>query len=194
MTKLESRKLIMVGDVDTGKTCMIIRLIHGYLSTSQAPTIGAAFLDRKMTLSNGNEINLKIWDTSGDERYDSVMPVYYRGSSCVFCVFDVSKRETFNSLDKWINRSRELIADNIPIIVVGAKCDKQPEVTDEEVERYVKSKNCEYRKCSSLTGENVSEIFQRGADLTMEYCKAEEEDIKRVSLKTEQPGFFDNCC
>ena len=193
MEKLESRKIIMVGDVYTGKTCMIIRLIHGYLSTSQQPTIGAAFLNRQVTLSNGKRIELKIWDTSGDERYDSVMPVYYRGASCAFCVFDVSERPTFEHLTKWVDRSREHISEKVPIIIIGAKCDKERQVTDEEAEKFARMHNCEYMRCSAATGENINEIFQRGAELTMEFCKADEVDAKNVNLNSNQSS-SGGCC
>ncbi|BFU19679.1 Rab family GTPase [Entamoeba histolytica HM-1:IMSS-B] len=156
-------KIVMVGDFSTGKTCMLIRLSQNFFDTQHNPTIGASFLKEVIELENGSKVEMNLWDTSGDERFRSVMPVYFRGADCAIIVYDVTRRETFESLDYWIDLTRKSGGDDIAIVLVGAKCDLKKEVSDEEAQNYSKRVGYPLILCSSYSGENITKVFQTAA-------------------------------
>lgn len=156
----EKTKVVMVGDFSTGKTCLLIRLSQNIYDSQHNPTIGASFLKQVIETEDGKREEINLWDTSGDERYRSVMPIYFRGSSCAIIVYDVTRRDTFESLDYWIELTKKSAPKNIGIVIVGSKCDLEKAVTDAEAKEYCQRVGCPLVLCSSKTGENVLKVFQ----------------------------------
>lgn len=52
---------------------------------------------------NGKEIKAQIWDTAGQERFRAVTSAYYRGAVGALLVYDISRRQTFDSIGRWLN-------------------------------------------------------------------------------------------
>ena len=63
------------------------------------PTIGADFMTIKTELDSGEEVNVQLWDTAGQERFQSLCQNFYRGSDCCILAFDLTRPETYESLD-----------------------------------------------------------------------------------------------
>jgi len=61
-------RVCIIGDTDVGKTSLSTRYCHGEFPENSTPTIGASFLQRRVSLEN-TEINLHICDTAGEERF-----------------------------------------------------------------------------------------------------------------------------
>ncbi|KAL7714129.1 Rab family GTPase [Entamoeba marina] len=156
-------KVVMVGDFSTGKTCMLIRLSQNFFDSQHNPTIGASFLKQSVDLPNGSKVEMNLWDTSGDERFRSVMPVYFRGAQVAIIVYDVTRKETFESLAYWIDLAKKSGGEDIQIVVVGSKCDLQKEVSDQEAQDYCNKNGCPLVLCSSFSGENITKVFQTAA-------------------------------
>ena len=159
----EREKIVMVGDFSTGKTCLLIRLTQNFFNSEHNPTIGAAFLKQVIDLPNGKKTEMNLWDTSGDERFRSVMPVYFRGAKCAIIVYDVTRKDTFESLDYWIDLTKKSGGEEIGIVLAGTKCDLQKEVSDQEAQDYAKKVGYPLVLCSSYTGDNVAKVFQMAA-------------------------------
>lgn len=70
------------------------------------------------------------------DRFRSITSSYYRSAHGVIIVYDITKRNTFLSLQKWINEVRNYTASNVVCALVGNKCDlnEEREVTTEEAE------------------------------------------------------------
>jgi len=98
-------KLCVLGASDVGKTSLAMRFVKGSFNEECKATIGAAFASHVVRLSSGMRVKFEIWDTAGQERYASLAPLYYRGASAAFVVFDVSDRESFERAKYW---AREL--------------------------------------------------------------------------------------
>jgi small GTP-binding protein len=102
-------------------------------------TVGVEFGSKKFKLDNHN-IKAQIWDTAGQERYRSITNAYYKGSKGALVVYDISRRITFENVDRWITDLRKNSDPDIMIILVGNKSDlEEREVSPEEGE--VKAKN-----------------------------------------------------
>lgn len=71
-------KYIMVGDTGVGKSCLLLQFLKNKFEGPISPTVGVDF-GEKTTEIDGNKVQLNIWDTSGQEIYNSITRSYYRG-------------------------------------------------------------------------------------------------------------------
>ena len=94
-------KLIIIGDTGVGKSCILGRLIKSEFKDEHNVTIGVEFGNYAMVLNNESLIKLQIWDTAGQESFRSITRIFYKGSHAVMLVFDITTRESFNSIRNW---------------------------------------------------------------------------------------------
>lgn len=152
-------KVCIIGDTDVGKTSLSTRYCHGEFPENSTPTIGASFLQRRVTVDNV-EISLQIWDTAGQERFRSMAPMYYRGAKAAICVFDVTNEESFSRVITWV-KDLKLHADpNVVICFAGNKSDKNPSFDLEKCDALAATLGGSFFRTSALTGEGVQEIFE----------------------------------
>ena len=152
-------KVVIVGDADTGKTSLSIRYCHGEFESHQ-PTIGANFLKVRVVVE-GTEISLQIWDTAGQERFRSMAPMYYRGAKAAICVFDVTNEESFHRVSSWLRDLKPFADPNCVICLAGNKCDKGEKFDLALCEELAQSMGAIFVKTSALTGEGVTELFDK---------------------------------
>jgi small GTP-binding protein len=107
----------------------------------------------------GENYQLQIWDTAGEERYQSIAPVYCHGAAGIFLVFDLRARLTLEQLEKW-NKCLDSCDQNVCVIVVGNKSDAEDrEVKFEEGKAYASKFHYAYVETSALTGAGVDDAF-----------------------------------
>ena len=97
--------VIMIGDSSTGKSSMLLRLIHDKLFSINKinSTIGVDFGVKLIELNKTKQtIKLHIWDTAGHERYRTILNSYYNKGDAVILVFDVTNKKSFDKLEKWL--------------------------------------------------------------------------------------------
>ena len=157
-------KVVVCGNLGVGKTCILYRLMENKFVEEYVSTIGSHFVKKEYKEYNIVK-QLNIWDTTGDEKYSNMIPMFFKGSDCVIIVFDVTDRKSFNDVDKWIEKIREIFDSNYPIIIVGAKCDLENVVSEEEAKQYARKHNLDLFYSSSKTGENINEIFEHIANI-----------------------------
>lgn len=110
-------KILMIGDYDTGKTCIIKRCVPDSLQY-----IGEDFAIKSIYLNNGTRINLQLFDTCGQERFKCLTKNYYVKAVVAFIVFDVTRMSTFDSITNWKTDIHN-ICPSIPIILIANKID-----------------------------------------------------------------------
>ncbi len=130
-------KIIIIGDSSVGKTCLFKKLTTGKYSDKNISTIG---IDRKSfplqikIKENGQEIEKKfiiqLWDTAGQERFRAVTKGYYKDSQGLLLMYDITKKQTFENLDKWITNVKDSLGDDnnekgnkYIVILIGNKLD-----------------------------------------------------------------------
>ena len=147
-------KIIFVGDAGVGKTTIINRINDNEYQSTYEATIGVDFYPKKINF-RGNEITLQIWDTAGQEKYRGLIPSYVRNSSIVFIVFDITNRNTFESVPKWIELIRG-IEKNI-LVLFGNKFDlkEKREVKKEEGVELAKKNNILFYEISAKDDNNI---------------------------------------
>ena len=96
-----SHKIVILGDMGVGKTCMSVRYAYGKFSNAHDPTIGGCFLRKNEELDEVT-VKFEIWDTAGQERYHSLAQMYYKNAIAAVVVFDVTSRDSFEKCQKWV--------------------------------------------------------------------------------------------
>jgi small GTP-binding protein len=111
---------------------------------------------------------MTIWDTGGQELFNCIRPQYYRGAHGVLVIYDVTKKESFNHLDKWLNEL-DINCGKIPKIIIGNKIDLTDErvISTEVGEKYAHQNFVSHSETSAKTGENVVEVMKELAELIL---------------------------
>ena len=177
-------KIILIGSSGVGKSSLIQRYTQKTFEDVYDCTIGVDFFTKTIDV-NGKTVKLQIWDTAGTEKYRSITSSYYRGSHCALIVFDLTSKDSFESLPTWIenyykNCNQEFDKN---VILVGNKIDlsEKRDVTQEKINDFIKLNNLVYFETSAKTGENVDESFQYIAQKLME----EQELKEKLGVKRE---------
>ncbi|KAG1708743.1 hypothetical protein DVH05_022368 [Phytophthora capsici] len=155
-------KVIVVGNGNVGKTSMTTRYAKGRYTGTYKKTIGVDFMEKTLELRDlGETINLMIWDTAGQEEFDTLTSRYYKGAGAVIYVFSTVDRASFDDLPKW-KRKVEEECGQICSVLVQNKIDLEDDaaMTRDEVEDMADYLNMRlYRSCVQ-DNINVSEVFR----------------------------------
>ena len=154
-------KIILVGDTSVGKTNIINKYIKNEFKEDFYATIGVEFSHKQFIVDN-HKIKAQIWDTAGQERYKAITRAYYKGANGAFIVYDITRKETFNNIDKWRNELISSCNKEVTIMLVGNKCDMEEkrEITKEQGEEKAKSFGFSFIETSALSGENLEKGFE----------------------------------
>ena len=153
-----SLKVIVVGDSGVGKTCLLVRYIRNLFDEESQPTLGVEFMTKIVTTEK-HKIQLQLWDTAGQELFRSVTRGYYRGSAGAFLVFDITNRDTFDNIGRWLQDIKDVARSDVVTLLIGNKSDKadQRQVSTEEAQEFAKKNSMQYFETSAKTGSNISE-------------------------------------
>ena len=155
-------KVVLLGDSGVGKTNLISRYVTNKFEEDTKSTIGVEFFCKTYKVNNDKIIKVEIWDTAGQERYKSITSVYYKGAKGAFIVYDITKKDSFKNIDKWIQDLREFGEDDAAILIVGNKSDLEEsrEVTTDEVKKKAEVYKMAYCETSALKSKNINYAFQ----------------------------------
>ncbi|KAL0967989.1 hypothetical protein UPYG_G00260700 [Umbra pygmaea] len=119
-------KIILVGDSDVGKTCIVQSFKSGAFMEKQQNTIGVDFTVRTMDI-DGRRVKMQVWDTAGQERFRTITQSYYRSAHGAIVAYDITRRPTFESVTHWIQEVEQYGASSVVLILIGNKSDLQSE-------------------------------------------------------------------
>ena len=153
-------KIIVLGDIAVGKTSVIGRFITNTFSENYKSSISCEFKKKQLDLDGETSANLLIWDTCGEERFMSVTKQYYNGSHGAMIVYDLTNKDTFIKMNRWIKDVKNNAPKDIVIMVVGNKTDLVMEKANLGEELTPFKNNYLYCDVSAKTGTNVSLAFE----------------------------------
>ncbi len=159
-------KIILCGDGAVGKTSLIKRYSEYTFRENYLPTIGSNFATKRIQI-NGVQITSQYWDMGGQPQFKIVRQNFYRGARGIIYVFDVSRRETFENLEKWREEVNEILTAP-SCIVIGNKIDLPRMVEEEEARQYALSVNAYYFETSVLENINVQESMDKINEIIFE--------------------------
>jgi small GTP-binding protein len=163
---------VLIGDGGVGKTAIRERYLGQGFESQYVMTIGADFAMQD-DIINGKKIRYQIWDLAGQDRFDGVRNVYYRGTHGALLVFDVTRPDSYFTIPKWV---KELWGYNgnkkIPVVLVANKIDlrdscsesisaEQGRLVAEKLTKLTSNEGfaCHYIETSAKTGVKIQDAF-----------------------------------
>ena len=153
-------KIVLIGDSSVGKTNILSKYISDEYDPDTQATIGVELSTKNYTFDN-NEVKVQIWDTAGQEKYRSITSSYYKGAHGCLLVYDITRKVTFENIDKWLAEIKLSSNNEINMVLIGNKCDLEDkrEVSIEEAQNKAKLLNMAFMETSALNGTNVEKAF-----------------------------------
>jgi len=161
-------KVILIGDSGVGKSSVLLKYTTNEFMQLSSSTVGLEFASKNVEIDNETIIKLQIWDTAGQESYKSIVRSFYKHAKAVFLVYQVNRKDTFESLKSWMHEIRENSCEDIVVVLMGNQCDlvKERQVTYEEGEQFMRENGVHFFfETSALDGSNIEKAFTEAAKL-----------------------------
>lgn len=181
---LKEYKLVVVGGGGVGKSALTIQFIQSHFVDEYDPTIEDSY--RKQCTIDNDQVLLDILDTAGQEEYSAMREQYMRAGEGFLLVYSIDSRSSLEELQSFHDQiERVKDSENVPVLVVGNKCDLENErqVSYEEGDMLAKSFNCKFMETSAKQRINVEETFY---DLVRS-VRDKDVSVKKESIKEEEP-------
>jgi Ras-related protein Rab-6A len=184
-------KLIVVGNQGTGKSCILNRFVNETFEENYQATIGLDFQSKNITIHD-QDVRLIIYDTAGQEKFRSLIPMYIREAQIILLVYDISDKDSFDAMPNWIQEVKEVLNKEVVFALIGNKMDleSQRKVSYEEGKKLAEKNNFVFQEVSAKTGKNFENLFEVQIFETV-YNKFRKEFEKREE-GMEQPNFETN--
>lgn len=156
-------KIVILGEGRVGKTSILSKYFKKKFNEGQESTVNPSFYEKTVN-SKGKSIQLKFWDTAGQEQFDAISTIYYQNSVGALLVYDVTIFETFKKVEKWVNTLKEVVGKDITFVIAGNKFDLSDKNSlsqnSSAVDSYCAKENCKHFYTSAKTGFNLDEAFE----------------------------------
>ena len=159
-SQIENYKIVIIGDQHVGKTSILSKYKYETIEENYAPTIGIDFLTKNVFLED-KTIRLIMWDTAGQERFKSLIPSYLKNANSIILTFDITSKNSFNSLNKWLEDIKNNVQDSVFIVLCGNKIDlnNKRQVNYEDAQKFAKDNDLIYIETSAITGDGIKKLF-----------------------------------
>ena len=153
-------KLIVMGDENVGKTSIINRFKTNQFTGDYEPTVGLDFQSIPIIIDAHN-VTLLLYDTAGQEKFRSLIPLYTKDAHIILLIYDISKYESFKNIEKWYESLNNINKEEAIFVLVGNKVDllKERKVSEEEAKTYAEKHNFIFQEMSALTGDGIQDLF-----------------------------------
>ena len=158
-------KIVILGDSGVGKTTLLQQYLNGKTTGQSKPTIGADFSKKEILIDN-TVVTLQIWDTAGQEKFQSLGYAFYRGADCCALVYDITNPQSFDSLSRWKDGFNENAGpsdpQSFPFVCLGNKLDQEADraVATTKGQAWAKENNdMMFYETSAVEGLCVEEAF-----------------------------------
>lgn len=163
-------KFIIVGDTGVGKSSILQRFCDGTFHETFMSTIGVDFKFKLITTTRGEQVKLQLWDTCGQERFNTITNAFFRGSNAVILVYDCTNIGSLSKLEYWYEQALKF-CPNAEFAVVANKVDLPHQVSKEDGEKWATSHKISFFiETSAKQDSNISNLFLQMADLLCPNC------------------------
>ena len=151
-------RYIIVGDSNVGKSCLLLQFTDNKFRQNHEAKI------------KNKNVKIQIWDTAGQEVYQAITRGYYKGATGAFVVYDITRKETFEHVEKWLEDVRTNASKDIQVILIGNKKDLENErvVSFDDGSSLAEKHNILFLETSAKTAFNVQEAFIKSAEKILE--------------------------
>lgn len=193
-------KIVVIGDITTGKTSYINKYVNNFFHQGYKSTIGADLYAKEL-FHNDMKISLQIWDTAGSERFHTLTSSFYRGADACILLFDLHNPKTFYNLESWIDEflinCNPRDPDNFPFMIIGNKmdlCNRGTMINDTIVQKFCNTKNIKYFSVSVKDNMNINVSMNYLIDLLTKKNSINESPIEyhTININDELSENYDN--
>ena len=159
-SSLDLHKVILLGTGGVGKSALTFQFMYDEFLENYEPTKADCF--RKKVILEGDEVQIDILDTAGQEEYEGIRDHYIKSGEGFLCVFSITDEFSFQKCQEFRDHIlRVKNDDNVPIILVGNKCDldKKRQISAAQGQVYASSWKAQYFETSAKTRNNVDNVF-----------------------------------
>ena len=176
-------KIIVVGSMAVGKTCLITHYQTGKFLSEIPSTCGSSFVQKKKII-NGIKYTLNLWDTAGQEKYNSLTKMFTKNANIIILVYSIVDKQSFLDLGKWLKLVKDINGEDGYIIGIAAnKSDlyKNSVVSDSQGQEYA-------RKIKAIWKSTSAKEEDRGINLLIDdlvniYVKMDKDNNNPQGLK-----------
>ncbi|KAL5865826.1 hypothetical protein ACOSQ3_003340 [Xanthoceras sorbifolium] len=154
-------KIVLIGDSAVGKSNLLSRFARNEFDNNSKTTIGVEFQTQVVEI-DGKEVKAQIWDTAGQERFRAVTSAYYRGAVGALVVYDITRKSSFDSVQRWLDELSIHCDNSVARMLVGNKCDLENirDVSVEEGKSLAEEGGLFFIETSALDSTNVQSAFE----------------------------------
>ena len=158
----EEIKIALLGDTNVGKTNIISRFTEDSFNENYKPTFGAHYSE-KIKKINGTEVQLNLWDISGQKKFRSKIKNFYKDVYIVCLVYDITNLNSFNNLKNiWYQDLKDYGEKYTILAVFGNKSDldKDEEVNEQDARDFAEEINAFFMLTSAKNNDRIDDLFE----------------------------------
>jgi small GTP-binding protein len=118
--------MIIIGNSGVGKSCLMHRVTTNEFSEDHEVTVGVEFGSLLVKMEE-TVLKLQIWDTAGQESFQSITKIFYRGAHAVLLTYSVASQLSFQNLQHWLSEVRAQSEADAIVVLVGNQKDRDSE-------------------------------------------------------------------
>ena len=169
-------RVVLLGEAAVGKTSLLRRFTENIFDEEYKATIGTTFATKDVTITddNGDKTNVRLvtWDMGGQATYKELRRQFMKGAAAAIIVYDVTRPETFMAMNNWFESFRESVQGAIAVIAANKIDLKEERMVPVEPGLMLRDWfQAQYYETSAKTGEAVTDVFAKVAELLLKQSK-----------------------
>ncbi|KAF8923110.1 P-loop containing nucleoside triphosphate hydrolase protein [Dissophora ornata] len=201
-------KILVIGDLGTGKTSIIKRYVHNIFSMNYKSTIGVDFALKVIQWSPDTVVRMQLWDIAGQEKFSGLTRVYYKEAVAALVVYDVTRPKTFEAVPKWKSDLDTKVSlpngEPIPVVLLANKIDLQEGglagFDAEEMDKFCEENGIlKWFGTSAKDNSNIEDatrfLLEEIMEREMEHANKQAQDAATSDrIQLNQPRAKEGCC
>ena len=157
--------LVLIGNCGVGKSSVLSKFVDDSCDVQALNTIGIDFR-RKYVEISGQTLQLQVWDTAGQEKFNSIPSMYCRNADGLIIVYDVQNGKSFEGISFWLNNLRIYAPPDVEVLLLGNKHDLDAHVVTHKMgEQAARKIDALFFEVSAKTGYNIEAAFKAFAEV-----------------------------